>query len=1343
METFAAFVPPLLIERLARERPPFGQPFASEFEGAVLFTDITGFTGMTERLEASGPDGVERLSVQLNAYFSRLIRIVEEHGGMVVKFAGDALVAVWPADGTTVGDAARSAAGCAWEIVTTLDGQEPETRTSLSIKASIGTGRVVHAILGGVGGRWVSMIGGEATEGARAAMRECTPGAVTLPVAAIESAGSAVEVDSVRDGFGRVRAVRPADVRAPRKLDAALAEEAWLRAHIPTAVLDRIAAGHTGWMAEFRRVTILFLHVPDFELRHRGDLEAVQRAVTAVQAEIARCGGAIDDTGEDHSGLVVLAAFGLPGATHEDDATRAVRAALNIGATLRSAVGVSTGRVFCGAIGSRSLRSYLMVGDAMNSGERLMRLAGQEALCDGATRRSASRHLHFDFLRRETLRGRQGSVEIFRPTQRRPLPLFSAEMIGRDGERQLLHEKIASLAGGGPGGAVLIEGEAGIGKSTLLAELRTAALAGGVPFFQGGADAIDAASTYHAWQTVFQEVIGIHPEMDPAARAALLCGTLAADKDGGLQLAPLLNPIFGTDLPENEITGAMSAQPRSEAVTRMLVRLVGQAAGAVPLVIAIEDCHWLDSASLALALTLIRSVPRLLLVMATRPPPKDASGTWAALREAAGSDHLHLGPLSHDEVALLAGRRLGAARIDSVLGRFVAERSGGNPFFSEEICLALRDGGHVSFEEDRCRLAAGDADSGVLNLPDTVQGVLSARIDRLSARERLVMKVASVNGRMFSHRMLNAVHPVEADRPHLQDCMRRLVSLDFATALDAAEGGAFEFKHSIVQEVAYGQLTFSQRQELHRRLAEWMEREEHSDVALLARHWDEAAVPERAIHYLTRAGDEAIRRFANREAAGFLTRAIALSDSSGANIDRLTRGRWHRQLGEALFHLGQIELSRQNLCASTRILGWPIPNPWLLKRLSLPRAVVRQVACRLGLWRSRSIRRERRELMIEALNAYGLLGELAFFTNDLPASFYCLFHGANLAERLGDSPKLAELFSGITVVTGALWPRLGGHYKRLTERILDQHDAPVTRGYADQLLGIYLGGVGEAGEARRLLEEGSAIFRRYGNGRRLEESLLSIIYPHLHRGEYEQCAAPLDEMRCSAERRGDTQTLGWVRILRTQLLLALRGPQAALNAMGSDFITGLDELTCTALHASAAVAHWHLGDGKGAWRFGEIALQRCESRRPIAYVMLLYTSYVAEVFLGLLEQGGATAAERCALRELARRACAVMRQFARAFPVGRPRSAIWKGLWHWIRNDRTAARRHWDRALTAASRFGLLPDAALAHRQLARCDGGMHLTEAAAIRDGLKAGESAAIRALLGENVPAQRAREP
>ena len=1317
-EALAAYVPPFVLACIARDAARLLGPRVAESEGAVLFTDISGFTRLTERLEARGPAGVEELSRHLNAYFTVLIGIIEEHGGLVAKFAGDALMAVWPAGGDAAAEPVRRAARCGFHMQEALGKFRIDGDAALSIKVSIGAGALHHALFGGVGGRWVSMLAGEAMEGARAAMRFCESGEVTIPAASARMLDAALEPR--RDGIVRLCSVNVGGPDRVARMRTPLPPVDAMLAHVPHSVRDRITAGHTGWLAEFRRVTALFIHVPEVDLGRPDGIDRAQAVLCAIQREVERFRGAIGDTGEDHAGLVVLSFFGLPHCTHEDDAARAVRAALAIHRDLavqglRVTSGISTGRLFCGSIGSPGVRSYSMVGDAMNCAARLMQIASGEVLCDEATRTAAGRHLQFDFLHASELRGKEGTVAVYRPIEgRAAVGGPSQALIGRATERGQLRERLAGLRESGCGGAVIVQGEAGIGKTTLAVHLRAEARAAELRVLEGGADFIDAATSYRAWQPVFTSALGIAPEMEPAARAAVLLAALNAED--AARLAPLLNPVVGTELAENEITSQMTAQSRAEAATEMLVRLLQNIADGEPLVVVIEDCHWLDSASLALALAVLRGVPALLLVLLTRPPAGPGADSWSAFCEAAGADRIDLGPLERDETIALACRQLGAERLDESVARFIVERSGGNPFFSEELCNALRDGGHIIVEDGCCRLAPESRDANGLNVPTTVQGVVSARIDRLDGRERLAMKVASVNGREFSLRMLRSVHPVENDHPHLRASVERMVALGFAVPLGDPAGEVFEFRHAIVREVAYEQLVFSQRRKLHRRLAEWMELDEPANMPLLAHHWTEAGVPAKAIPCLGRAGDEASRRFANREAAEFLGRAIALAISSGENVAPLAMGRWHRQLGEAQFHLGRINRSRENLCAATRILGWPMPEPRLLKRVALPREIARQAAGRLRLWRARSIAAERRELLVEALNAYGLLGELAFFTNDMPAAVFCLFHGANLAEKLGASPKLAELFSGMTIVTGALSPLIGGHYMRLTERILDQFDAPVARGYADQMLGIYLGGLGSAGESRRLLEEGAAIFRQYGNGRRLEESLLSIIYPRIHRGEYEHCAAPLDEMRRSAERRGDTQTLGWVRILRTQLLLALRGPQAALDAMGGDFATGVDTLTCTALHASAAVAHWRLGDGARAWQHAEAALVRCESRLPVAYVMLLYTSYVAEVFLGLLEKGDANPAEQRALCGLARRACAEMRRFARAFPVGRPRASVWNGLWHWIRGRKLTARRHWRRALAEASDFGMLPDIELAHRHLARCDGDAHRAEADAIR---------------------------
>ena len=229
----------------------------------------------------------------------------------------------------------------------------------------------------------------------------------------------------------------------------------------------------------------------------------------------------------------------------------------------------------------------------------------------------------------------------------------------------------------------------------------------------------------------------------------------------------------------------------------------------------------------------------------------------------------------------------------------------------------------------------------------TVQGVVSERIDRLTPRDQLAIKVASVNGRSFSLGMLRAIHPVEADSEHLPECLERLVDRDLTRRGAIGDDPCFQFKHNIVQEVAYQQLIFSQRQQLHGRLAEFIEKTDAGNSPLLAHHWKNAGSPKKAIHYLDLAGSQALQRFANREAVEFLQQAIQIGGALEEKPSVLEAGRWHRQIGEAYHHLGLLTQSQEWLSQATRIFGYPVPRARQLTAISLPAAALRQMLHRV------------------------------------------------------------------------------------------------------------------------------------------------------------------------------------------------------------------------------------------------------------------------------------------------------------------------------------------------------------------------------------------------------------
>ncbi len=1326
-----AFLPPLLAGRFAADAAHAGGAPAEQFEAAVLFSDISGFTTLVERLDSGGPAGVEELSKLLNAFFSRLVGIIEASGGLVEKFAGDSLLAVWPLSGRSLRTAVHAAVACGLKIQAEIRQAQPAAWEALSLKVGVGAGGLLHLVAGGASSRWLSLLAGDAVDEARTAAANCRSGAVAVAERVADSLGGIAELSARQGGIAFIRSVTPlapeAVIGAPERSSEAAG------ALLPPALLDSLAAGHAAWIAEFRRVSVLFINVAGMPLPDAAGEACVQGAVRSIQEEIAHWGGVVDDIAEDHAGLTMVGAFGLPQCTHADNAARAAQTALGIARRLaerglRCAIGVGTGRVFCGAIGGPTRRAYSMVGDTMNRAARLMQKADGDIFCDEATRAEASRKLSFESLGETAMRGKSQTVGIFRP--RAPEAVAKRRVaswaVGRDEERTALRAQLRSLHPSGAARAVVIVGESGIGKSTLAASFIEDASAQGFRVVAGGADEIDRNTGYRAWQPIFFDLLGFPPDADEACRTALTLAWFerrAARGDSpepmedaaGPTFAPLLNLALGLKLPENEVIREMLARSRAETASRLLIEMIVEARGERPLVLLLEDCHWLDSASLALARAVLRGVPGVLLVLLTRPLGEPLPEIWSEMLGASQVERMVLGPLAGAATIALVARRLGADSLPAELGQFLIERSEGHPFFAEEIGYSLRDHGCLYVRDGQCHLEIQGRSLRSVDLPHTMHGMVSARIDRLSPGGQLALKVASVHGREFSLGMLRAIYPYEHECERLPGYLDQLVAADLATRVDD-RADRLMFKHAIVQEVAYGQLVFAQRRQLHRGLAEWLSVEDAANYPVLAHHWTRADEAEHALHCLDRASDEASRRFGESEVVEFLGKAFALVRTHRVTPDRLMLGRWHRQLGEACSHLGRVDDSRVHLSEATRLLGWPMPGHWGLHLWVLPGVLLRQAAQRLGCWKPLTVADSARERIYEVLTAYNLLGEVSYFTNDLTATLFCLVRGANIAEKLGPSPMLAQLYATMSIVMGSVSPRIGEAYLRLTTRTIAEFDSPVSEGYTCFTLGIFLGGIGAHPRALQFVEKGCALLRQFDAGRRLEEALLSAIYPRLHEGRYAECEPLLAEMRASADRRGDSQTLGWWRVMRAQQLLPTRGASAALAALGEDCETGLDALTHAAAHATSAAAWCRLGDAVRARDHAEIALLAIEKSPPVAYTMFLYTSQVAEVFFVLLEQTVEPASAKAAqLTDRARRACRAMSRLARAFPVARPRADLWLGLQEWTRGRQHRAHRLWLRALAGAEKLGLEPDRALVHLQLARFDQLAHREAADAI----------------------------
>jgi class 3 adenylate cyclase/tetratricopeptide (TPR) repeat protein len=1330
----SSYVATLATRRMVGRQEPLGEPEGERLAAAVLFADISGFTALTERLARTGPGGVEELTELLNGCFGRLVELVVDHGGDVVKFAGDALLALWLADEGLATVTAR-AAGCGLTMQQMLHGSELAAGTRLSVRVGIGAGEVFAAHLGGVRGRWEFVIGGPAVTQTCGAEQLGRPGDVVLSPEAVDQIRDLCAGQPVPTGTGRAPALRvtmlqPLPAVTPLVSAPVQAAGVALRGYVPGAILARLDAGQSAWLSELRHVSVLFVRLPDLDDMTPATLPKANDLVCEVQEALYEYEGSVNKLGVDDKGATMVAAFGLPPVAHEDDPVRAVRAALGIRARLdrggvRHAIGIASGRAFCGSVGSGLRREYTMIGGVVNLAARLMQTALDDIVCDSATRHEAEAKLAFEELPPRRVKGVAEPVAVFRPAGLSRARAPSRSLVGRTHERRQLAERLAALRGG-HGGVLLVEGEAGIGKSRLLDDLVAQAAGQPVGMLVGAADAIRTTTPYHAWRGVFESLFELIDVSEAGGRRTRVLEWLRGRPDLA-RLAPLLGDVLPLDLPEDELTGQLQGQVRADNTHRLLIGVLRAASERQPLLIVVEDAHWCDSASWGLAWLVAQQIPTALLVLALRPLPDPIPDEYQRLRQAPGARRLILDPLPAQDVTALVRQRLGVASVPQPVADLISEHADGNPFFSEELAYTLRDTGVITVTNGSCRIRPG-ADLQDLSLPDTVQGVVLARIDRLAPPQQLTLKVASVIGRSFAYRLLHDVYPIAADRPTLPDQLEGLQARSLVLSETPERDLEWMFKHVITRDVAYELMVRAQRRALHQAIAEWYEQHHAAQLPgfypLLAHHWSRTEVAAKAIQFQGLAGEQALAGGAYREAVLFLTAALERDPpppKDGSGEGRFRRARWERQLAEAHLGFGSTGEGRFHLGRALELLGTPLPATSRQLAGSILRQLSVQAVHRLFPNQAGGRGRRPPEESLEASRAYMRLTEVFWFANDVPALIHASLQALNQAERAGPSPELARAYSIMCLAAGSvpIHP-LARAYALRAEQTARRAGQLWPLGYVRFITCVYKIGAARWVELDEALAQAEALLEQAGDRRALGDALTVQAMSSLYRGQFQRAAAGFDDVFRRGRRDDNVQHQVWGLLGKAECDLRVgRLDQAAgfLEAALALLIDHPDQAEQLRAYGLLAVARLRQGKAEAAQQAAEAAARLIAGfRAPTAHYLLEGYAGVAEVYLLLWEAGQ----DSRDTSRAARQACRDLRGFARIFPIGKPRARLWQGRLVHLSGRTQRAQAAWRASLAAADRLGMPFEAALAHAELGRHAAGTpqghrHLAQAQAL----------------------------
>lgn len=704
------------------------------------------------------------------------------------------------------------------------------------------------------------------------------------------------------------------------------AQPADIQRYIPQDLLVRLESARRSRMMEGERriVTILFCDVKGSTLTAsqldpeewaeiiNGAFEHMIQAVYRYEGTVVRLLG---------DGL--LAFFGAPIA-HEDDPQRAVLAGLDIiqgiqdyqqvvkeqwGIDFEVRVGINTGLVVVGAIGSDLRMEYSGVGDAVNMAARMEQNAQPGSVfISEATHKLIAPLFNFERVEGLEVKGRLAPVTAYRvlgtrqqPGSLRGVTGLQAPLIGRVTQLETLLTALDELKNG-QGQIVSVTGEAGLGKSRLVAEFHQAVVVDpdlDPLWMEGRALSYDKTIPFAPFINLFRDFFELDSGDSDAVQVEELTARIESLLPGqGDSLAPFFGLLLGLTLePEAEERVKYLEPPQLKGmlfahVFAFLEALLSQRR----LILYLDDLHWADPTSLELYQSLLPLTDRSPLMLVTSFRADHEAPSWGYHEQAERDYSRHytvipLLPLDEDHSRQLVESLLEVEDLPEYARKLILEKSEGNPFFVEEIIRSLVDEGVISNSDGRWQVVE---EMSEIEVPDTLVGVITARLDRLDESTRHVIQTAAVIGRLFTAQILEeVVDTPEQLEPALTDLQRR----ELVREKSLLPQRTYSFKHVLTQDAAYNSILLSNRRELHHRVAVALIEQRPEAVADIARHLLEARQVARAVPYLVQAGEKAARAYATEEAIGYFRQALEFL--SMVEEDGLAR-RTYEGLGSAL-----------------------------------------------------------------------------------------------------------------------------------------------------------------------------------------------------------------------------------------------------------------------------------------------------------------------------------------------------------------------------------------------------------------------------------------------------------
>lgn len=1307
-------------------------PEEIRIDAALMFVDISGFSKLASSFSALGAEGAEKLTGIINAYFEKLVSALMSHGCDIVAFAGDAMFGLIRDEDLVT--AAHRAAHCGLTIVETLSDYTVGTEYRLNIRVSVGAGPLAIAILGDERERQVLLVG-PTLEQVRLADKVANPGEAVLSAEVIELLSERVIVEP---GVGARRVcglLQTPQLKPLHLVDLPESSLNELRGFVPVPVQSRIDVGQSDWLAELRRCSIAFVRFDAVDANSLDCVDTLQALAARTQRIVRKFDGTVIHFLADDKGTLAILGFGIPPNSAENLADRALGATSQLVQDFaefdfRCSAGIATGDVFCGPIGSIQRRCFTVLGDVVNLAARLMQSSHGAVLCDLQTKLECPQR-PLVRVPNHWVKGTDKPVQVFRVHT----ATNASELIGRSLELQKLEEFVQSSGQSGTSRVMIIEGEAGIGKSELAASLVKIAARNGKIAIEGAASKVETNTPFFIIRNLISRLYRLQSSGDPAwRREDAVLELVARLPEETRRLIPLLNSIFDTHFPEDELVRQLTGERRIENLHRLLRQMVQHSIDNQRMhFVVLDDVQWMDEASANLTRSLIESLTDVRWLLVTRPLSESAHSALQTILTDALAIRIVLEPLSKPETLAVIEQNIGNFELDAQLAEHLWTRCGGNPFFARELTKYLIDGELLAVRAGVCSLVLTRSDQ--LNIPNSVKDVVAGRLAQLSQPVQLTAKVASVIGQHFEFREIDAVYPLPDVKPQLRThvsslCENNIVealrkqmnpamtidaphSVNDSLELQSALASEFSFRHYITQKVAYTQLPLSQRKQLHKAIAHWLaaQVDDGRKQANTAFHFENAECFAEAAQAYARAGEFSVKQGSSFDAINFLKKALACRqlafpnhESSGSTTPQpgsdnsvavLAQSSWEgyqrRLLGEAYMQAGQVEASRIELEAALTLFGHASPAQAWKDGVTLVYVLVEQFVKRLVGRRDTDNILSDEPKIGDVAHCVALanqrLAQIHYFRNDLVVGTARALRALRTAQSIDDSPGLARSYADMCIVMTLLRKvKMADHYAIEAERIARRVKHLPSLTYVLNVTNMHRLAHARWSDALRLGQESIEIGLQLQCTKDRAESLTVPAMLHCFRGDFKQGEAWFEQVRQVAELGKNGLHRAWAHCGQGEILVRTNRNQEAEPELREAIQLLMESHSNTEMlraRGLLALALWRTNRRDEAKTLAIDAAKTWNSASTASALEGFYS--VAEVLLSAVMESPTDAELRNCLEKSLRD----FHQYSRVFPVGSPRYHWLLGKWHTFRGRGRLAAQAWKKGRKLAEKMEL------------------------------------------------------